>query len=205
METKHQTKKLFVAITGASGILYARRFFQHLPYDDWEVHATVTKAAKIVAAHEGGLNLPPHVKEWNERDFTAPMSSGSAKFDAMVVIPCSVGSMGRIAAGLADNLVTRAAEVFLKERRKLILVPRETPLSLIQIKNMETLTLAGAHIIPANPSFYGDPKTIEDLVDTVIARVYDHIGIDVEVSRRWRNESEKGIKNEGSRMRNDGE
>jgi flavin prenyltransferase len=201
LETKHQTNKLFVAITGASGILYARRFFQHLPYDDWEVHACQTKAAKIVAAHEGGLNLPPHVKEWDERDFTAPMSSGSAKFDAMVVIPCSVGSMGRIAAGLADNLVTRAAEVFLKERRKLILVPRETPLSHIQIKNMETLTLAGAHIIPANPSFYGDPKTIEDLVDTVIARVYDHIGIQAEVSKRWR--ESKPIRNEGSGVRND--
>lgn len=184
-------KKLVVAITGASGTVYARRFLQHLPYDDWEVHAVMTKAAKIVAAHEGGLHLPPHVKEWDEKDFTAPMSSGSAKFDAMVVIPCSVGTMGRIAAGLADNLVTRAAEVFLKERRQLILVPRETPLSLIQIKNMETLTLAGAQLLPANPSFYGDPKTIEDIVDTVIARVYDQIGIQAEVSKRWRSEEKK--------------
>jgi 4-hydroxy-3-polyprenylbenzoate decarboxylase len=91
-----------------------------------------------------------------------------------------------MANGIADNLITRSGEVFLKERRKLILVPRETPLSLIQIRNMETLTLAGVHIIPANPSFYGGPKTIEELVDTVVARVYDHAGVQAEVSKRWR-------------------
>jgi len=179
-------KKLVVAVTGASGTIYARRFLQHLPYDDWEVHVIATKAAKTVAAHEGGLNLPPHVKEWDERDFTAPMASGSAKFDAMVVIPCSAGTLGRIASGTGDNLVSRAAEVFLKERRKLVLVHRETPLSLIQVRNMETVTLAGAVVLPAEPSFYGDPKSVEDLVDTVIARVYDQVGIQAEVSKRWR-------------------
>ena len=104
------------------------------------------------------------------------MASGSNKFEAMVVVPCSTATLGRLAHDIADNLTTRAGEVFLKERRKLILVPRETPLSLIQIKNMELLTLAGAHVIPATPSFYGNPKSIEDLVDTVIARVYDHAG-----------------------------
>jgi 4-hydroxy-3-polyprenylbenzoate decarboxylase len=108
----------------------------------------------------------------------------------MVVIPCSTATLGRLAHGIADNLTTRAGEVFLKERRKLILVPRETPLSLIQIKNMELLTLAGAHVIPATPSFYGNPKSIEDLVDTVIARVYDHAGIQAEVSKRWREEEQ---------------
>lgn len=185
-------KKLFVAVSGASGTIYARRFFQHLPYDDWEVHAVVSEAARIVAPHEGGLNLPPHVKEWDERDLTAPSASGSHKFEAMVVIPCSMTTLGKLAHGIADNLVTRSGEVFLKERRKLILVPRETPLSLIQIKNMELLTLAGAHIIPATPSFYGNPKSIEDLVDTVIARVYDHVGVQAEVSKRWREkESDK--------------
>ena len=183
-------KKILVAVTGASGTIYARRFFQHLPYDDWEVHAVVSESAKIVASHEGGLNLPPHVREWDEKDLTAPSTSGSNKFDAMVVIPCSTTTLGKLAHGIADNLITRSGEVFLKERRKLILVPRETPLSLIQIKNMELLTLAGAHIIPATPSFYGDPKTIEDVVDTVIARVYDHVGIHAEVSKRWKEESE---------------
>lgn len=188
-------KKLVIAVTGASGTIYARRFFQHLPYDDWEVHAIVTATAKTVASHEGGLNLPPHVHEWDERDFSAPMSSGSNKFEAMVVIPCSTGTLGRIASGIADNLVARAAEVFLKERRKLILVHRETPLSLIQIKNMETLTLAGAVMIPANPSFYGNPKTIEDLADTVVARVYDHIDIKTEISKRWGSEQERKVRN----------
>jgi 4-hydroxy-3-polyprenylbenzoate decarboxylase len=189
-------KKIVLAVTGASGTIYARRFLQHLPYDDWEAHVILTRTARIVAGHEGGLNLPPRVKIWDERDFTAPMASGSNKFDAMVILPCSAGTMGRAAAGLSDNLVTRAAEVFLKERRKLILVPRETPLSLIQVKNMETLILAGAEIIPANPSFYGDPKTIEDVVDTVVARVYDRLGINAEVSKRWRAEQEDHVRSE---------
>ena len=179
-------KKVFVAVTGASGTIYARRFFQHLPYDDWEVHACVSKSAQIVASHEGGLNLPPHVREWDEKDLTAPAASGSNRFEAMVVIPCSTATLGKLAHGIADNLITRAGEVFLKERRKLLLVPRETPLSLIQIKNMELLTLAGAHVIPATPSFYGNPGTVEELVDTVVARVYDHAGIEAEVSKRWR-------------------
>jgi 4-hydroxy-3-polyprenylbenzoate decarboxylase len=189
-------KKLFVAVTGASGTIYARRFFQHLPYDDWEVHACVSTAARIVASHEGGLNLPPHVKEWDEKDLTAPVASGSNKFEAMVVVPCSIATLGRLAHGIADNLITRAGEVFLKERRTLILVQRETPLSLIQIKNMELLTLAGAHLIPANPSFYGQPKTIEDLADTVIARVYDHAGIKAEVAKRWRADETPKIESE---------
>jgi|HubBroStandDraft_5_1064220.scaffolds.fasta_scaffold267249_2 4-hydroxy-3-polyprenylbenzoate decarboxylase len=184
-------KKILIAVSGASGTIYARRFFQHFPYDDWEVHAVVSSSARIVASHEGGLNLPPHVKEWDEKDLAAPPASGSNKFEAMVVIPCSTTTLGKLAHGIADNLITRSGEVFLKERRKLILVPRETPLSLIQIKNMELLTLAGAHIIPATPSFYGNPKTLEDVVDTVIARVYDHAGIQAEVSKRWRAEEEK--------------
>ena len=184
-------KKIFVAVTGASGTIYARRFFQHFPYDDWEVHAAISKSAQIVASHEGGLNLPPHVKEWDEKDLTAPVASGSNKFEAMVVIPCSTATLGKLAHGIADNLITRAGEVFLKERRKLILMPRETPLSLIQIKNMELLTLAGAHIIPATPSFYGNPQTIEELVDTVVARIYDHAGVDANVSTRWRAEEQK--------------
>jgi 4-hydroxy-3-polyprenylbenzoate decarboxylase len=186
-------KKLVVAVTGASGTIYARRFFQHLPYDDWEVHVIVTQTARIVAEQEGGLNLPPHVHEWDEKDFTAPMASGSNPFEAMVVIPCSTGTLGRIASGAADNLVTRAAEVCLKERRKLILVHRETPLSLIQIKNMETLTLAGAIVLPANPSFYGNPQTIEELADTVVARVYDHAGIRAEVSKRWKTDKKSRV------------
>ena len=179
-------KKLFVAVTGASGTIYAREFFRHLPYADWEVHAVVTKAARLVAEGEGGLNLPPQVHEWDEEDIGAPPSSGSHPFNAMVVIPCSTATLGKLAHGIGDNLVTRAGEVFLKEKHTLILVPRETPLSLIQIKNLELLSLAGAHLIPANPSFYGLPKTPEEIVDTVVARVYDHLGIASDITRRWK-------------------
>src|SRR5258708_1957477 len=179
-------KKIFVAVTGASGTIYARRFFQHLPYDDWEVHAVVSSAARIVASHEGGLNLPPHVHEWDEKDLTAQVASGSNKFEAMVVIPCSTATFGKMAHGIADNLITRAGEVFLKERRKLILVPRETPLSLIQIKNMELLTLAGAHIIPATPSFYGNPHTLADLVAAVVAPAYAPAVLSTDLSTRLR-------------------
>jgi flavin prenyltransferase len=189
-------KKIIAAVTGASGTIYARRFFQHLPYDDWEVHAIVTQTARVIAEQEGGLNLPPHVHEWDEKDFAAPMASGSNMFEAMVVIPCSTGTLGRIASGAADNLVTRAAEVCLKERRKLVLVHRETPLSLIQIKNMETLILAGAVVLPANPSFYGQPQSLEELADTVVARVYDHIGIRAEVSKRWNSKKENEARSE---------
>lgn len=108
----------------------------------------------------------------------------------MVVIPCSCATLGKLAHGIGDNLVARAGEVFFKEKRTLILVPRETPLSLIQIKNMELLCLAGAHIIPANPSFYGNPQTVEAVADTVVARVYDHLGISVDITKRWRTETD---------------
>ncbi len=178
-------RKIILAVTGASGTIYAREFLKHLPWDKVELYAIVTEAARLVASREGGLHLPPQVREWDENELTAACSSGSNVFDAMVVIPCTAATLGKLANGIADNLVTRAGEVFLKERRTLIVVPRETPLSLIQIKNMERLTLAGAHVLPATPSFYGDPKTPEEVADTVVARVYDHAGIPAEVFRRW--------------------
>lgn len=180
--------KLFVVVTGASGTIYAREFFRHLPYDQVEVHAVVTDAARVVAEGEGGLHLPPQVHVYDEHDLSAPPSSGSHPFDAMVVIPCSCATLGKLAHGIADTLPTRAGEVFLKEKRTLVIVPRETPLSLIQIKNMELLSLAGAHVIPANPSFYGNPKTVEDVADTVVARVYDHLKISTSIACRWKSD-----------------
>jgi 4-hydroxy-3-polyprenylbenzoate decarboxylase len=146
-----------------------------------------------VAAQEGGLNLPPAVREWDVNDLTAPMASGSNVFDAMAVMPCSTATLGKLAHGIADNLITRAGEVQLKERRHLILVPRETPLSLIQVRNMETLTLAGAVVLPANPSFYGNPRSVEEVAHTVVARVYDHVGISCEVTKRWKNEDASAV------------
>ena len=118
----------------------------------------------------------------------APFASGSNPFDAMVVIPCTMGTLGRIAHGFSSDLLLRAADVMLKEKKQLILVPRETPLSLIHIKNFELLTLAGTSIVPANPSFYTHPKSIVDLVDTVVARVLDHLGVKQTLVTRWQEE-----------------
>jgi 4-hydroxy-3-polyprenylbenzoate decarboxylase len=138
----------------------------------------------------GGLRLPPGARSHNLKSMNAPFASGSNAADAMVVIPCTMGTMGRIAHGNSDDLLLRGADVTLKEKKKLILVPRETPLSLIHIKNMELLLLAGAIILPANPSFYAGPKTIQDLADTVVARVLDHIGVPHDLMTRWKSEPE---------------
>jgi 4-hydroxy-3-polyprenylbenzoate decarboxylase len=130
------------------------------------------------------------VKTHGLKSMNAPFASGSNAVDAMVVIPCSMGTLGRIAHGLSDDVLLRAADVTLKERRKLILVPRETPLSLVHVKNFELLLLAGAILIPANPSFYTRPQSIEQVVDTVVARVLDHLGLPQELVKRWQEENE---------------
>ena len=134
--------------------------------------------AQQVIAEElpGGLRLPAGVKSHGLKSMNAPFASGSNPPDAMVVIPCTMGTMGRIAHGYSEDVLLRAADVVLKERKKLILVPRETPLSLVHVKNMELLLLAGAVILPANPSFYSGAKTAVELADTVVARVLDHLG-----------------------------
>src|SRR6478735_10820307 len=124
-----------------------------------------------------GLRLPDGVTTHSLKSMNAPFASGSNPPDAMVIIPCTMGTLGRIAHGFSEDVLLRAADVVLKEKKKLILVPRETPLSLVHIKNFELLVLAGATILPANPSFYAGPKTIQDLTDTVVARVLDHMGI----------------------------
>lgn len=143
--------------------------------------------AKSVIEHEleGGLRLKDGVKIHPINDMNVPYVSGSNPFDAMVVIPCSMGTLGRIAHGISENALLRAADVMLKEKRKLILVPRETPITLIHLKNFELLLLAGAILIPANPSFYRKPKTVVEVVDTVVARVLDHIGIKHNLFPRW--------------------
>jgi len=174
--------KLIVAVTGASGSLYAQRLFDRLH----EIRSQIDKVcvvfsdtAKDVWKHE--MPSAPNIYDFTEyadSDFFSPIASGSAKYDAMVVCPCSVGTMGRIAHGSADTLITRAADVMLKERRKLILAVRETPFSLIHIKNMELITLAGGIICPANPSFYSRPQTVNDLCDTVIDRILDLLGLE---------------------------
>jgi 4-hydroxy-3-polyprenylbenzoate decarboxylase len=184
--------KILVAITGASGALYAQRLLDNLDPHTHEVHVVQSNYAQQVIAEElpGGLRLPAGVKSHSIKSMNAPFASGSSAPDAMVIIPCSMGTLGRIAHGYSDDLLLRAADVVLKERKTLILVPRETPLSLVHLKNMELLLLAGAVILPANPIFYTNPKTIQEVVDTVVARVLDHIGIPNQLAPRWAEEKE---------------
>ena len=181
--------KLVIAMTGASGAIYTQRLLDNLDPQHHEIHFIATKHAREVAQLElpkGELKLSPRIIQYREEDsMFVPFVSGSARFDAMVVIPASMGTIGRLAHGTSDSTVARAGDVFLKERRKLILVPRDAPYNLIHLRNMATLTEAGATIIPASPSFYTKPKTIPDLVDTIIARVLDHLGVEHRLVKRW--------------------
>jgi 4-hydroxy-3-polyprenylbenzoate decarboxylase len=181
--------KLVVAVGGASGAPYARRLLDALaaqPADQVQTHIVFSKSAQQVWAQEVGTStadLP--FKKWDSRDFNAPFASGSAGFTAMVVIPCSMAGLGRIAHGVSEDLIGRAADVMLKERRKLILVARDTPLSLVHLENMTAVTRAGALVLPAMPSFYGRPKTVEEVLDTVVGRVLDHLGLPIRLGPRW--------------------
>ena len=182
--------RILVALTGASGALYAQRLLDNLDPQQHEVHVVMSNYAQVVVAEElpGGLKLKPGVKTHGIKSMNVPFASGSNPFDAMVVIPCTMGTMGRIAHGYSEDVLLRAADVMLKERKKLILVPREAPLSLVHVKNFELLILAGAILLPANPFFYTHPKTIEQVVDTVVARVLDHIGVPQNLVERWQEE-----------------
>lgn len=184
------TLRILIAITGASGSLYAQRLLDQLDPARHEVHVVLSQYASAVISEElpGGIRLPAGVAQHGLKSMNVPFVSGSNAFDAMVVIPCSMGTLGRIAHGLSSDVLLRAADVMLKERRKLILVPRETPLSLVHVKNFELLLLAGATILPANPGFYTRPSTVEQVVDTVVARVLDHLGVPHELAARWQEE-----------------
>lgn len=179
--------KLVIAATGASGAIYLQRLLDHLPAaDGHEIHLVVSGYAKQVIAEElGQLRIPPHIRQQGEKTMNVPFVSGSAKFDAMVIVPCSMGTVGRIAAGTSENTILRAADVFLKERKKLIIVPRETPWNLIHARNIVTLIEAGATILPAMPSFYSRPKTLEEAADTVVFRILDQLGLDAPSRHRW--------------------
>jgi 4-hydroxy-3-polyprenylbenzoate decarboxylase len=181
-------KKIVVAITGASGSVYAKNLLEKLlsAKNQWnELSVVMTENAKQVwkteLDDEAYSNFP--VKFYTTMDFTAPFASGSGQYDTMIIIPCSMGTLGRIAAGISNDLITRAADVVLKERRKLICVVRDTPYNLIHIRNMETVTLAGGIICPATPSFYSKPKTIEEMAATVVDRVLDLAGFDIKTFR----------------------
>ena len=183
--------KLVVAVTGASGSIYAQRLLAELAKakEVEECHVALSGYAKQVAATElgaKGLAIPNKIKVHGDKTMEVPFVSGSAPFQAMVIVPCSMGTLGRIAHGYSDSTIARAADVFLKERRKLIVVPRETPWNLVQARNVVTLLEAGATVIPAVPSFYGKPKTVEQVADTVVARILDHLGIRNDLVKRWK-------------------
>ena len=184
--------RILVAITGASGSLYAQRLLDNLDPSQHEVHVVLSQYAPAVIAEElpGGLRLPAGVIAHNLKSMNAPFASGSSAPDAMVIIPCSMGTLGRIAHGYSQDVLLRAADVALKERKKLILVPRETPLNLIHLRNFELLLLAGATILPANPSFYTRPQNVVQVVDTVVARVLDHLGVAHQLVARWKEAEE---------------
>lgn len=179
--------KIVVALTGASGAIYGKQLIDRLSRQKVELHIVASANARQIMREECGAEIEKSPgRFYEDHDFTAPFLSGSNIFDAMVVAPCSMGTLGRISNGISDTVITRAADVFLKERRKIILVPRETPLHLIHLQNMERLLLAGAEIIPAMPSFYSRPKTIEEAVDTVVGRVLDHLGMRGIDAHRWK-------------------
>jgi 4-hydroxy-3-polyprenylbenzoate decarboxylase len=180
--------KVVIAITGASGSIYAKLLLEKIRAikEQWnELAMVMTENARQVWQTELGNDSYKDlsVKNYSTTDFTAPFASGSGNFNTMIIIPCSMGTLGRIASGISNDLITRAADVILKERRKLICVVRDTPYSLIHIRNMETVTLAGGIICPATPSFYSVPKTIDEVAATVVDRVLDLAGFDIKTFR----------------------
>ena len=182
-------KKIVIAITGASGALYAKVLLQKLAVLEAQIQdlaVIMSDNAKDVWRYEleDESYKEFNVKFYDKNDFMAPFASGSARSDTMIIIPCSMGTMGRIASGISNDLTTRAADVILKERRKLILVARDTPLNLIHINNMKTITEAGGVICPAVPSFYSKPKTLEEVAATVVNRVLDLAGFEMD-SYQW--------------------
>jgi 4-hydroxy-3-polyprenylbenzoate decarboxylase len=195
--TTATVKKIVVGVTGASGAPYARRLLTVLRdraqgHRDLELGCVLSSTARSVWTLECGgspeeLGITLHAPD----NYAAPFASGSAGWHAMVIIPCSMGAAGRIAHGTSESLLTRAADVMLKERRTLIVVPRETPMSVIHLENLLTLARAGALVLPACPSFYAQPHTLDDVVDTVVGRVLDHLGVEHTLLKRWGTPSAK--------------
>jgi 4-hydroxy-3-polyprenylbenzoate decarboxylase len=187
-KNKEMQNKVLIAITGASGSIYAKQLIEKLLQlkAQWNALSLVmTENAKTVWETElGNRSFESYdIKTFTTNDFMAPFASGSGQYNTMVIVPCSMGTLGRIASGVSSDLITRAADVVLKERRKLICVVRDTPYNLLHIRNMETVTLAGGIICPATPSFYSRPTTIEQVANTVVDRVLDLAGFDIQAFR----------------------
>lgn len=196
-------KTVTLALTGASGMAYGMRLLECLLAADVRVYLLLSQAAHIVAKQELGVALPARASDlekqlsdglgvsdgqlrvFGREDWNAPVASGTNPADAMVVCPCSMGTLAAIAHGLSDNLIERAADVMLKERRKLILVPREAPFSTLHLENMLALSRMDAVVLPANPGFYHHPQTVEDIIDFIVARILDQLGIRHALMARW--------------------
>jgi flavin prenyltransferase len=182
-------RKLVLAVTGASGSIYFKLLLDKLTQlnGQWDQLAIVMSdnAREVWETELGNTDYNNYdLPFYSKNDFSAPFASGSGKFDTMIIVPCSMGTLGRIASGISNDLITRAADVVLKERRKLICVVRETPYNLVHIRNMETVTLAGGIICPATPSFYSRPQTLEEVAATVVDRILDLAGFDIK-TYRW--------------------
>ena len=181
--------KLVIAATGASGTIYLQRLLAQIDCTANQIHLVMSGHAKQVAAQEvEQVTFPKGISQHADNDLNVPFVSGSARFDAMVIAPCSMATLGRMASGCSDTALLRAADVFLKERRKLILVPRETPWSLIHARNVVTLLEAGAVVLPAIPSFYSRPASVEAVADTVVWRILDQLGLPNPAAYRWRDD-----------------
>ena len=208
MEDKRTPLTFIVGISGGSGVPYALRLIEALLTGGDEVKAIVSTAGEKVLDIECGIRLEGSLLDKEEqlrrafsidkaetglelydpKDLAAPVSSGSFHTDGTVIVPCSMGTMGRIAGGISNDLISRAADVALKERRKLILVPRETPLSAIHLRNMLTVTRAGGIVLPAMPAFYHRPERVADMVDMIVSRILDHLGLENNLFKRWKGE-----------------
>lgn len=185
----NDTMHLVIAITGCSGVVYGVRLLEACRKLGIETDLIVSQAAEKLLELELGKNIKDirklATRNYSQDDLAAPLASGSVKTDGMVIAPCSMKTLGAIASGIADNLITRAADVTLKEGRPLVLVPRETPLNLIHLENMVKLKCAGATILPAMPGFYYKPKEISELIDFIVGRIFDVLGVEHKLYRRW--------------------
>ncbi|MEM0079229.1 MAG: UbiX family flavin prenyltransferase [Nitrososphaerota archaeon] len=185
----HHSSRFIVAITGASGVIYGKRLLEVLKDKDAEIHLVISRSAEKIIEYELGVSRRDLEKyadyNYSENDLDSPLASGSFKTDGMIIVPCSLKTIAGIASGFSSNLILRAADVTIKEGRKLILVPRETPLSSIHLRNMLELARIGVVILPAMPAFYHKPTSIQDLVDFIVGKILDNLGIEHNLYRRW--------------------
>lgn len=197
----HYMKKIILGLTGASGSIYFLRLVEQLSQQEVELHLIASESGVKVLQYETGITLSEQVMHWNKnkakvvlednKNLFSRAASGSSQFDAMAIVPCSMSTLAMLAHGITETLLTRAADVMMKERRRLVLVPRETPLSTLHLKNMTELSQLGAIILPAMPGFYGQPDTMDDLINFVVGKTLDCLEIENNYYQRWEGQYEE--------------